>query len=270
VTIFDFLELKVKTGISHRFLRPNFGILDPDNTRTLPPLVAASTGLDVLCHAIESLTAISYNQRPAPENPALRPPYQGSNPLSDIWSSKAVQMVSQHILRAMTDPDDEEARSQMILASAYAGIGFGNSGVHYPHAMSYPVSGNAKNFIPDGYPSDEPMIPHGMSVILNAPPVFRFMAKANPEQHLLAASLMGMDVRNADPQDAGDILADALIDLMKKTGVPNGLSALGFTEEDIDMLVAGTIKQERLTKLAPIQASPAELRELFKQAMIYW
>jgi hydroxyacid-oxoacid transhydrogenase len=270
VAIFDLLELKVKTGISHRYLRPNFGILDPNNTKTMPPLVAASTGLDVLCHAIESLTTIPYNQKQAPSHPTLRPPYQGANPLSDIWSSKAIEMVAANILRAMNDPDDTEARSQMILASAYAGIGFGNAGVHYPHAMSYPVSGNVKEYVPDGYPPDEPMIPHGMSVILNAPPVFRFTAKSNPERHLYAASLMGVDVRDASPDDAGDILADALIDLMQKTGVPNGLSAIGFTEADIDTLVAGTLKQERLTKLSPIQATESNLRDMLRQAMKYW
>lgn len=270
VAIFDLLELKVKTGISHRYLRPNFGILDPNNTKTMPPLVAASTGLDVLCHAIESLTTIPYNAKQAPEHPSLRPPYQGANPLSDIWSSKAIEMVAANIVRAMNDPEDSGARSQMILASAYAGIGFGNAGVHYPHAMSYPVSGNVKNYVPEGYLQDEPMIPHGMSVILNAPPVFRFTAKSDPERHLYAASLMGVDVRDADPADAGDMLADALIDLMQKTGVPNGLSAIGFTEDDIDTLVAGTLKQERLTKLSPIQATEADLRDMFRQAMKYW
>jgi len=270
VAIFDLLELKVKTGISHRYLRPNFGILDPNNTKTMPPLVAASTGLDVLCHAIESLTAIPFDERPAPDHPTLRPPYQGANPISDMWSSKAVEMVSDNILRAMNDPDDTEARSAMLLASAYAGIGFGNAGVHYPHAMSYPVSGNVKDYVPDGYPEGEPMIPHGMSVILNAPPVFRFMAKANPERHLYAAALMGVDITDADLEDAGDILAQALINIMKETGVPNGLSAIGFTEDDIDTLVAGTLKQERLTKLAPIKASEDGLRDMFKQAMKYW
>lgn len=270
VAIFDLLDLKIKTGISHRYLRPNFGILDPNNTKSMPPLVAASTGLDVLCHAIESLTTIPYNQRPAPSHPSQRPPYQGANPLSDIWSSQAITMVSNNILRAMNDPDDAEARSQMLLASAYAGIGFGNAGVHYPHAMSYPVSGNVKNYVPVGYPDDKPIIPHGMSVILNAPPVFRFTAKANPDRHLYAASFMGIDVSSAHPDDAGDILADVLIDLMQKTGVPNGLSAIGFTEDDIEILVDGTLKQERLTKLAPIQATADDLRDMFRQAMRYW
>lgn len=270
VAIFDLLELKIKTGISHRYLRPNFGILDPNNTKTMPPLVAASTGLDVLCHAIESLTAVPFNERIAPEDPSLRPPYQGSNPISDMWSGKAVEMVSNNILRAMNDPDDTEARSAMLLASAYAGIGFGNAGVHYPHAMSYPVSGNVKNYVPAGYPQDEPMIPHGMSVILNAPPVFRFTAQANPERHLYAAALMGVDITDAKLEDAGDILARALINVMKETGVANGLSAIGFGEDDIDMLVAGTLKQERLTKLAPIKATENDLRDMFRQAMTYW
>ncbi len=270
VAIFDLLELKVKTGISHRYLRPNFGILDPNNTKTMPPLVAASTGLDVLCHAIESLTAVPFDKRPAPEHPTLRPPYQGSNPISDMWSSKAVEMVASNIVRAMNDPDDTEARSAMLLASAYAGIGFGNAGVHYPHAMSYPVSGNVKDYVPEGYPKGAPIIPHGMSVILNAPPVFRFTAQANPERHLYAASLMGIDITDASPDDAGNILAQALINIMKETGVPNGLSAIGFSEDDIDTLVEGTLKQERLTKLAPIKATEDDLREMFRQAMKYW
>jgi len=270
VAIFDLLELKVKTGISHRYLRPNFGILDPNNTKTMPPLVAASTGLDVLCHAIESLTAVPFNERLAPEHPTLRPPYQGSNPISDMWSSKAVEMVSSNIVRAMNDPDDTEARSAMLLASAYAGIGFGNAGVHYPHAMSYPVSGNVKGYVPDGYPDGAPIIPHGMSVILNAPPVFRFTAQANPERHLYAATLMGVDITDAKLEDAGDILAQALINVMKATGVPNGLGAIGFTEDDIDTLVAGTLKQERLTKLAPIKATEDDLRNMFRQALRYW
>lgn len=101
VTIFDFTEMHAKTGIAHRALRPVLGILDPDNTRTLPKMIAASSGLDVLSHAIESFTALPYDRRPAPESVRLRPAYQGSNPISDIWSSRAIQMVSEHIARAI-------------------------------------------------------------------------------------------------------------------------------------------------------------------------
>ena len=270
VAIFDFTEMHAKTGIAHRALRPNLGILDPDNTRTLPKLVAASSGLDVLSHALESLTALPYNQRAAPGAPELRPAYQGANPISDIWCGKAIQMVAANIVRAIQDPDDGDARSQMLLAAAYAGIGFGNAGVHLPHGMSYPVSGMVRSYNPAGYPADHPIIPHGMSVILNAPAVFRFTAPANPQRHLLGAQLMGVDISAVAEADAGAVLATAIISLMQQTGVPNGLGAIGFTKADIPKLVEGTLPQHRVTKLSPRPATAADLQTLFEDALRYW
>jgi hydroxyacid-oxoacid transhydrogenase len=270
VAIFDFLEMHAKTGIAHRALRPVRGIVDPANTRTLPRLVAACSGLDVLSHALESLTALPYHQRPAAEHPGLRPAYQGSNPISDIWSSRAIEMVSQNLIRAIEDPADDEARGQMLLAAAYAGIGFGNAGVHLPHGMSYPVSGLVRDFVPAGYPADHPLIPHGMSVILNAPAVFRFTASANPERHLYAASLMGVDVAEAKPEEAGELLAQAIIDLMRRLELPDGLRAVGFGLDDVEQLVAGTLPQHRVTKLSPRPASAADLEQLFRESMTLW
>lgn len=270
VAIFDLTEMHVKTGIAHRALRPLLGIVDPVNTRDLPRMVAACSGLDVLSHAIESLTALPYNQRPAPEHPRMRPAYQGANPISDIWSSKAIEMVAANLIRAIEDPSDEEARGQMLLAAAFAGIGFGNAGVHLPHGMSYPVSGMVTDYVPEGYPHDHPIVPHGMSVILNAPAVFRFTAQANPERHLMAAKLLGADVSSAGSDDAGEVLANALIDIMHRTGMPSGLRAIGFDEEDVDQLVQGTLPQHRVTKLSPRPAEEGDLRHLFLDAMAYW
>ena len=270
VAICDLTELHAKTGIAHRALRPQMGILDPHNTRTLPQMAAASTGLDVLSHALESLTALPYDKRDAPESPETRPAYQGANPISDIWATKAIEMVSANIVRAIRDTEDDEARSAMLLAAAYAGIGFGNAGVHLPHGMSYPVSGMVRSYRPPGYPPDHPIIPHGMSVILNAPAVFRFTAPTNPAKHLYAAGLMGVDTSDAREEDAGELLSQAIIDLMKETGVPNGLGAIGFTEEDIPTLVEGTLPQHRVTKLSPRPANGEDLAELFRDAMKYW
>jgi hydroxyacid-oxoacid transhydrogenase len=270
VAIFDLLEMQAKTGIAHRALRPLIGIVDPDNTRTLPPMVAACTGLDVLSHAVESLTALPFHLRLAPENPGLRPAYQGANPLSDIWAAKAIQMVSQNLIRAIEDPSDDEARGQMLLAAAFAGIGFGNAGVHLPHGMSYPVSGMVRDFLVDGYPADHPLIPHGMSVILNAPAVFRFTAPADPERHLYAASLMGVDISEARPDDAGDLLAGAIIDLMQRTGMPNGLRAVGYGPADVEHLTQGTLPQHRVTKLSPRPAEATDLVQLFLESMTIW
>ncbi len=268
--IFDYVQMHAKTGIAHRALRPVMGIIDPDNTRTLPKMVAACTGLDVLSHALESLTAMPYNQRQAPDSPRMRPAYQGSNPVSDIWASKAIEMCSQFLVRAVHDPEDDEARSQMLLAAAIAGIGFGNAGVHLPHGMAYPVAGMVRDFKPEGYNVDHAIVPHGMAVIVNAPAVFRYTASTNPELHLHAAKLMGIDTRGAAPEDAGELVAGALVDMMRQTGMPNGLRDLGYNEADVDQLVEGTLPQHRVTKLSPRPASADDLRQLFLDSMRCW
>ena len=270
VAIFDLVEMKAKTGIAHRALRPVKGIVDPDNTRALPKMVAASTGLDQLTHALEAMTALPFNRRPAPDHPKLRPAYQGANPISDIWASQAIKMISRNLVRVIEDPSDNEARAGVMLAATYAGIGFGNAGVHLAHGMSYPVSGMVREYVPEGYPPGAPIIPHGMAVVLNAPAVFRFTAAVNPELHLHAARLMGRDVADAKPEDAGEVLAGAVVELMQKVGMPNGLKAVGFTPEDVDQLVQGTLPQHRVTKLSPRPADAEDLRQLFLDSMVLW
>ncbi|MBI4659916.1 MAG: iron-containing alcohol dehydrogenase [Verrucomicrobia bacterium] len=270
VAIFDFAEMHAKTGIAHRRLKPSLGLVDPENTRTVPPMVAASTGLDVLCHAVESYTALPFNQRPAPERPLLRPAYQGSNPISDVWSAEAMRLTSRYLLRVAKDPGDEEARAGMLLAASYAGMGFGNAGVHLPHGMSYAVSGLVREYWPPGYRVDHALVPHGMSVILNAPAVFRFTAPACPERHLQAAQYLGADVSKASPADAGKILAERITTFMQALAIPNGLSAVGYTRADIPQLVQRTLPQHRVTKLSPRPAGERELAELFEDALLGW
>ena len=179
-------------------------------------------------------------------------------------------MVRRSLLRAVEHPDDLEARAEMSLAATYAGIGFGNAGVHLPHGMSYAVSGLVRYYCPPGYPQEHPLVPHGMSVVLNAPAVFRWTAPADPERHLRAAELLGADVHGVVPEDAGECLANALIDLMRRTGIPNGLSGVGFDEADVPALVEGTLPQQRVTKLSPRPVDPADLDALFRSAMRYW
>jgi hydroxyacid-oxoacid transhydrogenase len=270
VSIFDLSEEHIKTGIAHRKLKPTLAIVDPDNTRTMPPLVAASTGLDVLCHALESYTALAFNKRERPERPSLRPAYQGSNPVSDIWAEQALLFSAKYLVREYNDINDEEARTHMILASSFAGMGFGNAGVHLCHGMSYPVCSMCRTYNPPGYPDDHPMVPHGIGVALTAPAVFRFTVKACSEKHLKAAEILGMKIDKAKSEDAGKMLSDYLIGLMQKFGLPNGLSAVGFTEADIPTLVKGTLPQHRVTKLSPQEAKEEDLAELFRESLSLW
>ena len=270
VAIFDYVEMQAKTGIAHRYLKPTLGLVDPDNTSSMPTSVAAATGLDVLSHALESYTAIPYVQRPRPERPQLRPAYQGSNPISDLWSLQALRLVADYLPRAVADPADDEARGQMIMASALAGIGFGNAGVHLPHGMSYPVAGMVKNFVPPGYAVDYPLVPHGIAVIVNAPSVFRYTGSASPQRHLHAAEILGADIGGVGLEQAGEVLAVRLIELMRQLDMPNGLSALGYRDDHIPALVQGTLSQHRVTKLSPRPAKSEDLAVLFAGAMRYW
>ena len=270
VAIFDYTQLHAKTGIAHRRLKPTLGILDPQNTRTMPRQVATTSGFDVLSHAIESFTALPFHRRPRPERPVLRPAYQGSNPISDLWSLEALRWVSKYFVRAVEDPDDDEAREKMLLAASYAGVGFGNAGVHLPHGMSYPISGMVRDFRPEGFAVDHPLVPHGMSVILNAPAVFRFTAEACPDRHLVAAEILGADVSRASPKDAGKILADRIVAIMQRLRLPNGLRAIGYGKSDIPALVQGTLPQARVTKLSPRPADESDLARLFEQALVAW
>jgi hydroxyacid-oxoacid transhydrogenase len=270
VAIFDLTRRHVKTGISSWLLKPTLGFLDPDHTRTAPPAVAAAAGLDILCHAVESYTAIAFTDRPRPSRPSARPPYQGANPISDVWSLQALRMVATYLVRAVEDPDDDEARASMVLAAAFAGIGFGNAGVHLPHAMAYPVAGGVKQYRAPGYPSDHALVPHGFSVILNAPAVFAFTGEANPERHMEAAAALGADVSRCGKEDAGRVLADRITWFMQRLKVPNGLGGVGYTTTDIPVLIEGTLAQERLTTLSPRTADAEALEGIFEKAMRCW
>ena len=270
VAIFDIVKMHTKTGIASRAIRPTLAIVDPENTRTLPGIIAACTGFDVLVHALESYTALPYNRREAPDSPRLRPTYQGSNPISDVWATKAIEIVSRNLIRVIEDPSDDEARSQMIMAATMAGMGFGNAGVHLAHGMSYPVSGMVRDYKPEGYSVDHPIIPHGMSVVLNAPAVFRFTAPASPERHLGAARLMGINTIGVSLDDAGEILAGGIVSLMKKSGMPNGLSGVGYTAADADRLVEGTLPQQRVIGLSPRPFEREDLKQMFLDSMVCW
>lgn len=274
--IFDLVSERAKTGISHRALKPTLGICDPLNTRTMPAAVHASSGLDVLCHSLESWTAIPYHQRiPRPSNPISRPAYQGANPISDIFSFQALRSTIKYLPRAVRDPDDTEAQSEMLLAATLAGVGFGNAGVHLCHGMSYPISGQNKGYKHPGYVTSQPIIPHGVSVAVTAPSVFKFTGASNPERHLAAAEAFGVDTSNVRRESAGEVLGEAVAKFLVDLGdQPRGLRTLGFVEEDLEALVEGTIPQKRVLMMAPGLSEEAgeereQLRELFENAMEY-
>jgi hydroxyacid-oxoacid transhydrogenase len=269
IAVFDYVALRAKTGIASRRLRPSHALVDPTVTRTLPAMVVAASGFDVLCHALESFTARAYTARPRSDVPSARPLSQGRNPWSDLGSREALRLSGAYIERAVRDATDREAREALSWAATLAGIAFGNSGVHLPHAMSYSVAGLVRDYTCAGYPVGEPLVPHGISVVVGAPSVFRATARALPERHREAAEVLGVATRGAGPGDEGELLAEEIIRLMRATSVPTGLESLGYGPADIDALARGAIVQSRLVQNAPLPIDEASMRGLFEGALRY-
>ena len=270
ICVLDVLALKVKTGISHPRLRPTLAVVDPLLSATQPAGVTAAAGMDVLCHALESWTAKPFTayDRKRPEQLV---PYCGANPVADMWAERAMVLMAGSFRRAVAHGDDLDAREQVALAATFAGMGFGNAGVHVPHANAYPVAGRVRDFHPEGYPADEPMVPHGMAVALTAPEAFRFTFDADPARHVRAAELLsGGDGGTERPAHDRDWLPQVLTRLMRDIGLPSGLAAVGYAEGDVPDLVAGALKQQRLLATAPKPVTEEDLAGVLTRSLELW
>nr|WP_207620030.1 hydroxyacid-oxoacid transhydrogenase [Nocardioides sp. IC4_145] len=266
ICVLDVLALHVKTGISHPALRPRLAVVDPQLTLTQPAMVTAASGMDILCHALESYTARWYADFDA-KRPEERVPYCGANPVADMWSERSLTLLAGAFRTAVRDGSDSAAREQMALAATFAGLGFGNAGVHVPHANAYPIAGRVRDYRPEGYPADEPIVPHGMAVSLTAPEAFRFTFEADPERHLRAARLLEPD---ADLGAGPDVLPGVLTRLMRDIGIPNGLAEVGYGDADVEPLVDGALKQQRLLATAPREVTGEDLAAVFRGSMEHW
>jgi len=269
ICVLDVLALHVKTGISHPALRPRLAVVDPALTLTQPPTVTAAAGMDILCHALESYTARWYADFEA-KQPEQRVPYCGANPIADLWSERALTLLAGAFRGAVRDGSDAVAREQMAMAATFAGLGFGNAGVHIPHANAYPIAGRVAGldrvFVPDGYPAGVPIVPHGMAVSLTAPEAFRFTYDADPDRHLRAARLLDPDARGDGP----NLLPGVLTTLMRDIGIPNGLGEVGYGDGDVPDLVAGAVQQQRLLATAPRTPTEEDLAGIFAASMEHW
>jgi len=265
ICVLDVLALKVKTGISHPALRPRLAVVDPTLTLTQPTLVTAASGMDILCHALESYTARWYADFDA-KQPEQRVPYCGANPIADMWSEKALSLLAGAFRTAVADGEDTAAREQMAMAATFAGLGFGNAGVHIPHANAYPIAGRVRSYVPAGYPADEPIVPHGMAVSLTAPAAFRFTFDAAPERHLRAARILDPDADGDGPE----LLPAVVTALMRDIGIPNGLAEVGYGVADVEDLVAGATQQQRLLATSPKPPTDEDLAQVFRASMEHW
>ncbi|MEV0603799.1 hydroxyacid-oxoacid transhydrogenase [Streptomyces sp. NPDC050315] len=267
ICVVDLLDLRLKAGISHPRLRPALAVVDPLTTLSVPPAVTAASGMDVLTHAAESYTALAFDARPAFPDAAARAAFCGANPISDVWCEKAMELVGKHLRRAVMNGNDLSARYGMAYASAVTGMGFGNAGTHIPHANAYPIAGAVENYRAEGYP-EMPMVPHGQAVASTAMAAFRFTYPADPQRHLRAAELIGG--RPVDPDEGAEALPRVLRELLRDIGMPNGIAAFGYTESDLDTLVAGTMKQSRQLSVVPRPLTTDAAGRIFHESLRNW
>jgi hydroxyacid-oxoacid transhydrogenase len=270
VCVVDLLELKVKAGISSNQIRPWLAVVDPLNTVSMSPEVTAAGGYDVMTHALESYTSRAYDRRQRYPDRANRPAYIGANPISDVWCERALELVGRFFRRAVLNGDDLEARTGMAMAATFAGMGFGNAGVHVPHAVAYPIAGRVREYVPRGYEGvEEPLVPHGQSVIVTAPATFEFTYATAPERHLRAAELLGANLEGVTAASGRDLLPSTILQIVEDTGGPAGISAFGYGEADIGVLVEGTLKQERLLSGCPRDVGQPELERIVRASLAY-
>jgi alcohol dehydrogenase class IV len=270
LAVIRLLEPDTKFVIASRYILPDEAFLDPATIDTLPTRVMASSGFDLMSHAIECYTARAYTSWPHVADPRARPAIQGANPWSDLHAREALRIVGEYLPRGVADVSDHEARDRLMWAASLAGVAFGNCGTHLPHALSYAITNLMRDVETRDYPVPPPFVPHGISVIVNSPSVFRFTASAAPERHLQAARCLGADVRDATPDDAGEVVAERIINLMQAAEMPNGIGGIGFGVDDADSLADSAARQGRAIANAPRETSRDDIAKIFADAVSYW
>lgn len=270
ISVLRINKLNTKFVIASPYMLPDAAIVDPQCCDSLPSNVVASTGFDLCCHALECYTAKAYTEHNKIDSPDARQYIQGANPFSEMVAREAMTIVGNFLERGVNDADDKHARDQLMWGATLAGIAFGNTGTHLPHAMSYGVTHLMHNIVTEGYPVTTPFIPHGISVIVTAPAIFKYTAEATPERHLQGAEFLSADAKGATLEDAGEVLANRLIELMKATNMPNGLTAIGFDEQHVGALASSSVRQGKAIANAPRESNQVDLENMYRSALSHW
>jgi alcohol dehydrogenase class IV len=254
VAVVSLPERKLKVGISDRHLFPDLAVVDPALTVSLPPGPTAASGIDALSHAIEGYTTRRFDAKERPGSPADRPDYGGRNALSDTLCHRAIELIAGNLRRAVDNGSDLEARRHMSLGSTMAALGFSNAGLGAAHALAYPVA-------------SEHHTPHGLTVALLLPEVMRFNATSAPQRYTDIARLMGKHVEGSDERVAAEMAADAVAELAADVGLPDGLAAVGVTEDELAGFAEDTMQLQRLLVGNPRRLTATDVEEIFRRSM---
>lgn len=245
-------ENELKVPILSNYIRPVVAIVDPQLTLTCPRQVTADSGIDALTHAIEAITAIDNTRFPLPAG--QQSVFQGRNPLTDCLAAQAITLIGKHLARAVEEPDNLDAREGMALAATIAGLAFSNSGVALAHALQAAVGGATHSA-------------HGAGNGLLLPHVMRFNLSACRTQLARTAHLLGCEVDGFSEDEKAEAAVKAVQDLAKRIGIPQRLSELGLSAQQIPTLAEKAFQAKRILRVNPREISQGEMEELLREAL---
>lgn len=225
-------EEELKVGIVTDKFIGDYVILDPQMTKSLPPHITASTGIDAFCHCIECFIS------------------KKSNPISDIFALKGINLISKYIRRAYINGNDMEARENMLLAAFYGGLSISSASTVAVHALSYPLGGKYR-------------IAHGVSNAMLLPYVMEFNADSILDKLIIVANEMDIDVAGLAKEDIGKKVISEIYLLVKDLKIPSDLTKFGITKEDIETLVDAAAKVTRLLNNNPKEMTRDDMRNIY-------
>lgn len=254
VAVLSLPDRDLKVGISSRHQYPDVALVDPLLTVSLPPGPTAASGMDALAHGIESYVTRRFDAKPRANPPEDRPDYGGRTVLTDQLGRKAIDLVGNHLRRAVNNGQDLEARRAVSLGSLLAGMAFSNAGVGAAHAIGMAAGA-------------EYHTPHGATVAAVLPAVMRFNATGAFERSTAIARILGEDVSGLGQEAAARKGAEAVEKLRRDVGTPDGLEALGVPADAIPALAEKTMELQRLLVSNPRRASREDIEAICRDAL---
>jgi alcohol dehydrogenase class IV len=229
-------ERSFKAGLGSPLLIPKVAIVDPSLMESMPPSLAAATGMDALTHAVEAFVSVN------------------SQPFSDALALHAIRLIGAFLRPSVANGSDQEARSQMAMASTLAGVAFSNAGVGLVHAMAHPLGGRFD-------------VPHGVANAILLPSVMRFNLIARLEKFAHVAQALGEKVDGLSAVDSGRKAVETVIQLCADIGIPTRLSEVNVKAEGLPQAAADAMNMKRAMGCNPRAVRQEEVEKLYREAL---
>ena len=234
-SVFVRKNLKKKEGMNSPYLYPELALLDPELTLSLPPRPTAETGIDALCHAIESYTSVN------------------ASPMSELLSLQAIALIAENLRTCVHDGNNLQARENMLLGSLYAGLGLANAGVTAVHSLSYPLGGKYG-------------IGHGLANTLMLPAVMAFNLPAALDKFADVAEAMGECAEGLPVREAAYLALEAVEALIEDCGICSSLEEFGIKEKDFPALADIALTVARPLENNSRKITKEDVIEIYKDA----